>query len=158
MSEESSLDGVLCPLVLAHRIRGRVVHWRPSGLQARCRPDDIAQVVNILLENAAWHGGTAVTLTAATSGEDIEIRVSDRGPGVDPGRAASIFQRGNRGTLSMGQGFGLHIAHRLMSEHGGGLTLVQDAAVPGATFVARLPRPTTGRAAPNTQQRAAPER
>ncbi|WP_225286044.1 sensor histidine kinase [Nocardioides nematodiphilus] len=156
VSQYLDLDGVLNPLVAAHRIRGRVVHWRPSGLHVRCRADDIAQVVNILLENVARHGGTAATLTAARTGDGIEIRVTDRGPGIDPALAEIIFLRGHRGTLSHGEGFGLHIAHRLMIEHGGGLRLVQDATVPGASFVARLPRALTAPLATNARERATP--
>lgn len=139
VSGATDLDAVLHPLVDAHRTRGRAVRWHPSGLQVRCRPDDLAQVVNILLENAARHAGTAVDLTAGRTRAGVEIRVRDHGPGVAPALAETIFQRGRRGTLSTGQGLGLHIAHRLMAEQGGTLELVQDAVAPGATFVARFP-------------------
>lgn len=156
VSEDRDIDAVLHPLVAAHRTRGRVVHWQPSGLQVRCRPDDVAQVVNILLENAVRHAGTAVTLTVGRVGASIELRVSDDGPGVDPAVVETIFRRGQRGTLSTGQGLGLHIAHRLMSEQGGGLRLVQDATVPGATFVVSLPRPSAVRTSADGRQPAVP--
>ena len=51
------LDEVIGQIVLSHLARGRVVIWERSGLRAMGRADDIAEVVNVLLENAAVHGG-----------------------------------------------------------------------------------------------------
>lgn len=137
--EESDLDAVLEPLVTAHRTRGRVVHWEPGHLKVRCRPDDIAEVVNILLENAAQHGRSDCTLTTRRTPETVEVVVSDHGPGVPADLAPHIFTWGRRGAGSSGQGIGLHIAHRLMVEQGGDLHLEEARPGEGATFVACLP-------------------
>ena len=137
--EVTDLDAVLEPLVTAHRTRGRVVHWAPGNLKVRCRPDDVAEVVNILLENAAQHGRSDSTLSTRRTPEAVEIVVSDRGTGVPADLAPHIFTWGRRGAGSSGQGIGLHIAHRLMVEQGGDLRLEQAHPGEGATFVASLP-------------------
>jgi signal transduction histidine kinase len=136
--QEVDLDEVVQPLVVAHRTRGRVVHWSPTGLRARCRPDDLAAVVNILLENAAQHAGTDTRLDLSRRGDRIEVRVCDRGPGIDPATKALLFQWGSRGTSSRGQGIGLSVAHRLMTEQAGSLD-VEASGPTGVTFLATVP-------------------
>lgn len=135
--EEVELDRVLEPVVTAHRARGRTVTWRPTGVKALCRPDDIAEVVNILLENAAQHAGTPCDITVDDTGAGIEITVADQGSGVPAEVARDLFTWGRRGARSTGQGIGLSIAHRLMVEQGGDLRLAPDG--PGARLVAVLP-------------------
>nr|WP_242680718.1 ATP-binding protein [Nocardioides sp. IC4_145] len=135
--EEVELDRVLEPVVTAHRARGRTVTWRPTGVKALCRPDDIAEVVNILLENAAQHAGTPCDITVDDTGAGIEITVADQGSGVPAEMARDLFTWGRRGARSTGQGIGLSIAHRLMVEQGGDLRLAPDG--PGARLVAVLP-------------------
>lgn len=136
--EDVALGTALEPLVTAHRARGRQVHWQPSGLQVRCRPDDLVEVVNILLENAAQHAGTDVTIDARSTGDDVEIQVCDRGPGVPAGLVEEVFAWGHRGRRSSGQGIGLNIALRLMNEQDGDLRL-ETRTGGGATFVLTLP-------------------
>ncbi|GGO71427.1 sensor histidine kinase [Nocardioides deserti] len=137
--EQADLDAVLEPLVTAHQARGRQVAWAPSQVKALCRPDDVAEVVNILLENAAQHARTACTLEVDHAADVIEIRVGDDGPGVPADLAGTIFDWGRSGPASTGQGIGLHIAHRLMVEQGGDLRLEPAPPGQGATFVAVLP-------------------
>jgi hypothetical protein len=56
------LDATLLPVIVSHQARGTPVRWEPSGAQVSGRPDDISEVVNILLNNASQHapGGEAV--------------------------------------------------------------------------------------------------
>ena len=51
------LDDVIEPVVVSHQARGRLVSWQPCGEEAYGNPDELAEVCNILLENAARHGG-----------------------------------------------------------------------------------------------------
>jgi signal transduction histidine kinase len=135
---EVDVDRIIEPLVVSHQTRGLDVRWQPSGLVAVGDPDDLAEVVNILLENATRHGrGEAVELTVRAKDGGVEISCTDRGPGVAPEVRDQIFTSGVRGPFSRGQGLGLPIARRLMTEHGGSLELV-DSTAPGARFVARL--------------------
>jgi signal transduction histidine kinase len=137
---EVDLDAVVEPLVTSQHARGRDVQWFASGERAYGDPDEIAEVVNILLENAGRHGGRGVvrlSVTAADGG--ARVICSDSGPGVPPELSDHLFEPEVRGPASKGQGLGLAIAHRLASARGGSIELVSGHQ-PGATFVARLPR------------------
>ncbi|MBC2959995.1 sensor histidine kinase [Nocardioides deserti] len=136
--EEVDVDQLVEPLVVAHRSRGRAVHWSPTGLRAWCRPDDLAAVVNILLENAAQHAGTDTRLDLSRRGDRVEVRVCDRGPGIDPATRARLFHWGSRGASSRGQGIGLNVAHRLMTEQAGSLD-VESSSSAGTTFLVTVP-------------------
>ncbi|WP_169576495.1 sensor histidine kinase [Nocardioides halotolerans] len=137
---EVELDEVIEPLVVSHHARGRDVRWFPSHERAFTDPDDLAELVNILLENAARHGGRGpvrLSVTAADGG--ALVMCSDSGPGVAPEVRDHLFESEVRSSTSPGQGLGLAIAHRLATDRGGCIELVEDHHA-GATFVARLPR------------------
>ncbi|WBO65961.1 ATP-binding protein [Streptomyces camelliae] len=92
-------------------------------------------------------GGRAVRLTLTEDEQATTVRVADTGPGVPPGARDSIFEDGwstrpDRGTAR--RGLGLALVHRLVSRHGGTITVSEG---PGAVFTVRLPLPdpvTTG--------------
>jgi signal transduction histidine kinase len=132
------VDQVLGTIVLSHQSRGTEVRWNPSGLMASGRADDLAEVVNILLDNAGRHAaGAPVTVTVSASRGLVEIVFSDLGPGVPTDLRARIFECGSRSPHSPGQGLGLSIARRLMAEQGGALDLRPSAT--GTTFAVLLP-------------------
>jgi signal transduction histidine kinase len=133
------LDEVVGQIVLSHLARGRVVLWQPSGLRALGRSDDIAEVVNVLLENAAVHGGPdAVTVEVSrdADGFGITITVADQGPGIDPAVREHVFDWGVSGPESPGQGIGLHVAAEISQQLGGRLELVPTPS--GAVFALHL--------------------
>jgi signal transduction histidine kinase len=133
------LDDVVEPVVVSHQARGRAVSWQPGDQQAYGNPDELAEVCNILLENAARHGGgSAVTLSVQAHDDGLVVVCSDEGPGVPPEDRERIFETEVKGAGSKGQGLGLAIARRLTVARGGNLELVDDGR-PGATFVALLP-------------------
>jgi signal transduction histidine kinase len=133
-----ALDEVIRQLVTLQNAQGRPVTWSPSGHQVVGRPDDVAEVVNILLDNAAKHGGGADTsVEVRRVGEAVEIAVSDSGPGISPDVRDDIFAWEARGPGSSGQGIGLHIARTLVEEQGGYLML-EDSPSSGTTFVVGL--------------------
>lgn len=116
------VDKVIGPLVVAHRANGHVVWWRPSGLWARCRRDDLAEAVNELLGNAARHGTPAdIRVAATTRPGRVEIAVTDTGPGITGDLRARLFARGARRPDSPGQGIGLHHARERLRIGGGDL-------------------------------------
>ncbi len=134
------LDDVVGQIVLAHRSRGRVVAWEPCGLRALGRADDIAEVVNVLLENAAVHGGpgpVVVSVAENIEAPDITVTVTDHGPGVAPELRGQLFDWGVRRPGSPGQGIGLHVAADVAKELDGRLELVPDTR--GASFALHLP-------------------
>jgi len=132
------IDATLEVLLSAHRARGRTITWEPSGATVHARPDDVTGAINVLLDNAATHGGSTSRVVVTHAEDLVEIAVSDEGPGVPSERRDQIFDWGVRGSESPGQGIGLSLARRLISEHGGSLSLAEPSAQ-GASFVIRLP-------------------
>ncbi|WP_225310238.1 sensor histidine kinase [Microbacterium testaceum] len=104
----------------------------------------LRQVVANLLRNAQTHtpAGTTVTLSLARDGGEAVLRVTDTGPGIDPGVAERLFDRFARGDDSRNRdagstGLGLSIAQAITAAHGGSIS-VQSR--PGRTvFEVRLP-------------------
>jgi signal transduction histidine kinase len=153
--EPVDLDATIDPLLELHRARGRRIVWQPTGLTVRGRRDDIAEVINILLENAATHAAdTESRIDVTRDADSVAIRVADSGPGIPPEVRDGIFEWGVRGDGSAGQGIGLNVGRRLLSEQGGSLTLAEPAepgasgatvrSASGATFVIKLPAARKG--------------
>lgn len=80
-----------------------------SGLVARIDPDDLAEAIGNLAENAARHARTTVTVKAVRDNEYIHIRVIDDGPGIPPERLSQALARGVR-LDQPGEGAGLGLA------------------------------------------------
>jgi signal transduction histidine kinase len=132
------LDETVTQLVVGQAAQGRGVAWSPSGLRVRGCPDDVAEILHVLLENAARHGGASgVSVSAERHGGVVEIAVSDCGPGIDPSVRHEIFEWGAHGPDSPGEGIGLHIA-RDLAERQGGYLLLDNSPGPGTTFVLGL--------------------
>jgi signal transduction histidine kinase len=137
-AREFDVDDVVEQLVTSHQARGLDVDWTPGHVRAVGDPDDLAEVVNILLENARRHGAGSAWVEVSHADGHVEVACTDNGPGVSDEIRPQLFTSGARGPDSPGQGLGLSIAKRLMSERGGSLVLA-DSHTGGATFVARLP-------------------
>ena len=81
-----------------------------------------------------------VELLVDGDGGRVEVRVRDRGPGVDEADRERIFDAFERGTdVARGSGLGLAIA-RGFAEANGGRVWVEPSASGGALFVLELPR------------------
>lgn len=140
---EFDLAETLAPVIRMARGAGLPVSAHLTGLPAVFgRPVDTATVVQALLNNAARHAGDGpVEVTARVATTAVQVLVSDRGPGIDPGMHETIFQRGFRGQTHEGRagpGLGLFIARWLMDEQEGSLQ-VEDRPGGGACFVATVP-------------------
>jgi signal transduction histidine kinase len=132
------VDELVERIVLSHLSRGQGVSWEPSGLEVRARADDIAEVLDILVENAAVHGRPeGIRVTTERVGGAVEIAVVDQGPGVTPEVRAHLFDWGCRREGSPGHGIGLYSAAELTRSFGGEVRL--DGQGPGARFVLRIP-------------------
>ena len=102
-------------------------------------PEQLTQVVNNLLDNAARHSPTGEVVEIALSEEGLRVR--DHGPGIDETDLPHVFDRFYRGTTSRGQpgsGLGLAIVQRIVERHGGTAT-AGNAHDGGAIFTIILP-------------------
>jgi signal transduction histidine kinase len=136
-SSNVDLEDVVRPLAESMEVRGTRVECHGFGA-ATGRPDDITEIVHVLLANAARHApGSVVRVTLFQTATTAGIQVADDGPGVPPTLASRLFDRGVRGPDSPGQGLGLHIARKLAREMGGELRLEPGSG--GASFELTLP-------------------
>ncbi|MCI2420309.1 HAMP domain-containing histidine kinase [Saccharopolyspora sp. K220] len=88
--------------------------------------DDLAQIVDVLLDNAIKYAGAGATVAVrCESGADrCTLTVSDTGPGLSDEEislAAQRFWRAGRHRGSRGSGLGLAIADQLVTARGGSL-------------------------------------
>ncbi len=83
-----------------------------------------------------------VTVTVLARDEELTLRVGDNGPGVGPGAAEEIFQRGWSTKAVPGHGLGLAIVRQTVHRNGGTITLGRSSRG-GAEFTVRLPLRTT---------------
>ena len=138
--QEMWVDDVVQPIVVSHQERQLKVFWSPCRKEAYGDPDELAEICNVLLENAARHApGAAVWLSVDVADDEVVVVCSDEGRGVPPQLRDTIFEPEVKGAGSPGQGLGLAIVQRLAQGRGGSVELA-DLSRPGATFVARLPR------------------
>jgi signal transduction histidine kinase len=129
------LDDLVEDLLLVHGIRGRVVAWHPSRLGVRARRDDLVEVLDLLLDNAARHTQSPIlAVTVARRGDEVDVTVVDQGAGISPEVADSVLEWGAHGASSTGQGIGLNVAHRLVTGMGGRLRI--DSSPGSGTRVA----------------------
>ena len=106
--------------------------------------DGINQVLSILLDNARNHTPAPgkIELELTVHRNNVQIRVSDTGPGVPDDEKRRIFERFYRSEKSRSHrghfGLGLSIAAEIVKKHNGRIW-VQDATIGGAEFVVELP-------------------
>jgi len=122
--------------------------------------DRIRQVLVNLLTNAHEYSpeGASIAVMARMDGAEVEIAVSDNGPGIPPDQLEHIFERFVRGEAGLtqrvgGTGLGLPISKSLVELHGGRLEVDSTVGV-GSTFSFRLPVAAVPAAAPAEQRSA----
>ncbi|MBI3271411.1 MAG: HAMP domain-containing histidine kinase [Planctomycetes bacterium] len=101
--------------------------------------------LNLLLNarEAMPQGGTLV-VALASDGEDVRIRFSDSGAGMNPDALSHVFEpfyttKRFRGDGCPGTGLGLYMSSQLVRRHGGRITC-ESTPGQGTTFTIRLPR------------------
>jgi two-component system, OmpR family, sensor histidine kinase KdpD len=103
----------------------------------------IERVLCNLLENAAKYtpNDATVRIEAHTRGDDLELSVTDNGPGLPPGKETEVFDKFMRGTTESsiaGVGLGLAICRSIVEAHGGKIR-GERGAEGGARFIVTLP-------------------
>jgi signal transduction histidine kinase len=99
--------------VMVRTPAGAGLNWSidiPPGTIARIDPDDLAEVVGNLAENAARHAQTEVSIHARREGGSIVLTIADDGEGIPPEQLEEALSRGGRLDRSgSGAGLGLSI-------------------------------------------------
>jgi CHASE2 domain-containing sensor protein/nitrogen-specific signal transduction histidine kinase len=108
--------------------------------------DLLERAVGNLLQNALRFApaGSTIRVALTATREDVEVAVSDQGPGVSAEMLPHLFQRFSPQHTSErhehSTGLGLYFAQTVASKHGGSATY--EAVQPsGARFAIRLPSP-----------------
>jgi signal transduction histidine kinase len=111
--------------------------------------DRIRQVLVNLLTNAHEYSpaGAFIEVTARAVGTEVEIAVTDDGPGIPETQLEHIFERFTRGDAGLtqrvgGTGLGLAISKSLVELHGGTIAVESEPGA-GSTFRFRIPWTTT---------------
>jgi PAS domain S-box-containing protein len=140
---------------IADAINLTVVTMRKSGIQIKkSLADDlprsyadknlIEEMVLNLLNNAAeamktmeMDTGKNIAVASFVEGDHIIIQVSDSGPGVSQENRDKILDPYFT-TKHEGTGIGLSLCHRIITDHGGSLT-ISDSELGGAEFRIEIP-------------------
>jgi signal transduction histidine kinase len=109
----------------------------------------LSRAIQNLLSNAMKYGGDSrwVGLSAESvktaAGEEVQIRVSDRGLGIAPSEQERIFEPFHRGKEAQaaqirGNGLGLSLVKHIVAAHGGRVS-VESKLGQGSVFILYLP-------------------
>lgn len=117
----------------------------PGLPQVNVEPDRIRQILINLLTNAHEYSpeGASIVVEARAVGPEVEIAVSDNGPGIPAEQLEHVFERFTRGDAGLtqrvgGTGLGLAISKSLVEAHGGTIA-ARSTPGAGSTFSFRLP-------------------
>ena len=118
---------------------GSVVDGRPLVLAS---PGHLEQVLDNVLSNAleVSPDGATITVRSELRGDEVELTLTDEGPGMsdpDKSRAFDRFWRGQGLTGRTGSGLGLAVVRQLVTDDGGTVTL-RDAPGSGLSVVITL--------------------
>ena len=113
----------------------------PAPCTVVADPTALRQVFSNLMRNSkeAERPGTAVAITAQVEdkGHQKLIRISDNGSGIPQDKLAKIFIPFFT-TKAEGTGLGLALVHRIVTDHGGAVSV--SSSKTGTTFTIALPR------------------
>ncbi len=129
-----------------YQAAGVALVWEAGSdsLHISADPDRLQRVFANLLDNALAYtpaGGT-VTLSVTQHPTDVEIRVTDSGPGIPAEDVDHVFERFYRVDKSRSgrrsTGLGLAIVRELVQAHGGTVGVESELGV-GSQFWVRMP-------------------
>jgi signal transduction histidine kinase len=114
------------------------------------KPQALRRCVANLLDNAWRYGGKNIDVTVTDRGDQLEIRVEDRGPGIAQGELERVFEpyvrlEASRAKHTGGSGLGLAIARAIARAHGGDVRLTARTGG-GICAIVTLPRRPVGEA------------
>jgi signal transduction histidine kinase len=128
--------------VLRRTPRGHDLDWQielDDRLSATIDPQDLAEVLGTLAENAVKWAASMVRFTATVDDDGTVIVVDDDGPGIPEDAVGTALVRGGRlDEAKPGTGLGLAIVSDLVEAYGGTLTLGRSP-LGGLRAAIRLP-------------------
>lgn len=101
----------------------------------------VRQVFSNLLQNAVSHNDTddlTIRVKADRSPDSVAVTVSDTGNGIPAEQRERLFELGEQGAESDGDGIGLYLVSRLVDVYGGSVDL-EESPAGGARFRITLP-------------------
>jgi PAS domain S-box-containing protein len=135
------------PLIEARR-HALVTRMPPGGAGLRVDGDRtrLVQVLVNLLNNAAKYtpqDGT-ITLAVSSSGQQVEVAVTDNGIGIDSQLLPHVFELFTQAARTPdrsqgGLGIGLALVKNMVALHGGSVTATSPGPGAGSTFTIGLP-------------------
>ena len=136
---------VLGELEVAARARRVRLESHIEATRVRADEDLLRRLLVNLLDNASRHAppDTVVTLSAVSSVDGVDLRVTDRGPGVPAELRERVFdpfvqvEAKERETIRGNRGLGLAFCKLAVEAHAGRIWV--DDASPGAVFCVRIP-------------------
>lgn len=125
-------------------INGVAVRLDIRSARVQGDPQHLLRAVRNLLDNAARHASTSVTIGLAVSEGNAVLDVLDDGPGVPQAEHERVFERfvrldESRERGSGGTGLGLSITAQIAAAHGGVVQLLPYRSDQGAHFRLILP-------------------
>lgn len=122
---------------------GRSLTVEPAdGLMVDADPVRLEQALTNLIENAIEHGAGEITVSTTESAGELEIHVSDHGPGFPPEFLERAFERFSRADTARGgdgTGLGLAIVEAIARAHQGSAHAANRNGA-GADVWVELPR------------------
>ena len=110
--------------------------------KAYCEASFMAIAVQNLLINATKYAKHTINISSTEQAGYYSIGVTDDGPGLPINADALIepFKQGEGDKLASGYGLGLYIVHRIVSWHGGKISLANSSQTGGAEITIRWPK------------------
>lgn len=144
-----------------HHPQGRDVDLRIDGDPiALSDARRLHTIMRNLVDNAVEHGAPPIEITARTVDDQVEIEVTDHGPGVPATARDEIFERFVKADTSRsrtrGSGLGLSIVRDHVRQLGGDVVLRDTEPGTGACFLVTLPTDTESGDEPPTDAAGSP--
>jgi signal transduction histidine kinase len=133
--------GALVDAVVQERVKVK----RPrKDLTLSLDTGKIQQVLHHLIDNALKYSDGDVVVEIQDRGDEVEVAVIDKGPGIFSGDVPRLFERffqldGASTRAHGGTGIGLYVCRRLVEAHGGKIWCESRLGV-GSRFAFTMPR------------------
>ncbi|WNL41740.1 ATP-binding protein [Halomonas sp. PAMB 3264] len=116
-----------------------------SEIELLAEPRYLQRALQNLVSNACRHGRSQVVIRVWDEPQLVRFDVEDDGPGVPVEARSDIFKPfarldDSRARSSGGYGLGLSIVQKVMSGHGGSVTVDESPKLGGARFTLLIPR------------------